>query len=372
MPGPLPTRPRRFAPVAVLFGLLAASACARTTALPPASAPPPPVADSEHPPAPKPSDIEGYAGAVKRALRVRHPMRLLHRMGIARLGPVRLRPDGPPQGWANGMTLAPFVRAGVVEDGTRPRVLVDQAGVRLLLYVERDDAMPVVQADTLLRPRPGMQVGPLPDEGMAVLRKGAWVRLEQRRGEELQVRHREVGSGYVDAAALGVTVEFDGEPSRLERGQPRKAGRATELRVSPDGRALKSIADQRELRVFPEHTRDGHTLVYEEATCDRYGFVGFVATQDIGGPWQAYLLGCPYYREKLSPHWGDAWSEPRTTIEAGRFLLDPQEPTIVGCAAEEVPAADLGDGRVALPTVWGPITVRLAPAEFEGRCSDGE
>ena len=46
------------------------------------------------------------------------------------------------------------------------------------------------------------------------------------------------------------------------------------------------------------------------------------------------------------------------------------EENVAAAAISLSPAevAELGDGRYAVATIWGPIPVRLAPEGFEGRC----
>src|SRR5690606_6771397 len=130
------------------------------------------------------------------------------RIALVRRGAVRLEPEGADLGVGDLATFDAARRLMVIEDGARPRVIADDAGVRLLLYVDRADARPILVAAAPLRSRPGASVGDPPRGGHVAVEPGAWVDVEARKPGAAKIRYRDEDvdfHGWVPADALGTT-----------------------------------------------------------------------------------------------------------------------------------------------------------------------
>lgn len=293
------------------------------------------------------------------------------RIALARRGPIRLRPSGPELGLHDQAPFPNPERLRVVEDGEQPRIVTDEGGVRLLLYVDRADAQPVVTRTAPLRPSPETSLDGPRRRGHVVLEPGAWVEVKERRDALTRVSYAASDaavSGWLDTEALGTTATVV-EPPALGVRQAYVAKRPTTLLTRPGGKALVSLAtDQAVVEVDPR-TESGHRFVEYRPPCERSHFyVGFVRDRDLYQPNFGSVVGCGSGGGSPATLFGDAESAPRIVVGAGRFLLDADEPVLVGCVVAPTAVADLGGGRFAVATIWGPVPVRLAPEGFEGRC----
>ncbi len=358
-----------------------AAPTAPTEATPPSSPQPGPEAEprakaeTETTPAPP---IEGYAELAE----VLKPFLYSWysaptRIGIARLGAVRFHPEGPDLGLATRDALPQFRRLPVLEDSERPRVVADEDGVRLLLYVDRADARPVVVSRAPVRPKPSVQFRDPPKRGHAVLQPGAWVEVVTRQQNAVEVKHHDqrLTTGWIDPDALGTSYTIpapDEDEDQSKSGDPIAlvTKRSTAILTRPGGKRLKAVPNDEVVVALTSRPRDGYRLVEYEPGCHRdVSYVGFVATRDLFSPNYGRGFGCGTSSPRYQRLWGSAQNEPRHSIEAGRFLLDPERPTVViGCVTQATELAYLGEGHYAVATMWGPIPVRLAPEDFEGEC----
>lgn len=293
------------------------------------------------------------------------------RIALARRGPVRLRPDGPELGLHDAQPFSDAPRLRVLEDAERPRVVTDGSDVRLLLYVDRQDAQPVVTRTAPLRPSPATALDGPQRRGHVRLEPGAWVDVEER-GDVLTrvslAASDEVVSGWIATDALGTTVTVV-EPAELGERHAYVAKRPTKLLTRPGGKALVALAEEATVVELDPRLESHHRWVEYRPVCERrLSYVGFVRDRDVHSPNFGSLVGCGSGSGSPAKLFGDAETAPRVVVDAGRFLLDADEPTVVGCVLAPTEVADLGDGRYAIATIWGPVPVRLAPASFEGRC----
>lgn len=378
-----------------VFGCAASTAPAQPSVAPPVAATPaePPVAEPpaaepppvEPPPAAAPSEaaapvqaapppaivVEGYTAELAAALADPWWRGGGTRIAVARRGAVRLRADGPDLGLRDQAPLAKGARFKVVEDAERPRVVATERSLRLLLYVERQDARPVIVRAAPLRPQPGATFADPPQRGHAVLRPGAWVDVVARDGAMVQVVYDEPKarlSGWVDAEALGTTATIvrgvaDERPVYAVR-------RATRLLVRPGGEALTELRAGEMVTARTERAKGRARLVEYEPPCqDDFFYVGFVPAGDLQEPEHGIGYGCGFGSGSPGERsFGEFDLMPRVTIAAGRFLLDPDRPQVVGCALAPTEAVALDDGRHVVATSWGPVPVRLAPEGFAGKC----
>ena len=129
------------------------------------------------------------------------------------------------------------------------------------------------------------------------------------------------------------------------------------------------LEENDEVEVITEKPRRGYRLVEYQPGCeDDVSYVGYVRTRDLFQPEYGLGYGCGRGGMGVPLSWGDFKEAPRVKVEAGRFLLMPNEARVVGCAVKSLSAASLGDGLHAVPTIWGPVKVRLAPEGFDGAC----
>ncbi|MCB9714812.1 MAG: hypothetical protein H6712_13175 [Myxococcales bacterium] len=368
---------------------IALAACARAQAPAPEPAPvserptvrvpepSPSPAPAAPEPAPEPIAIEGYEEVAELlAERWIGWWEGEHRMAVARRGPVRFRSDGVEQGLADRELLPGPRRLMVLEDEERPRVVVDEPGVRLLLHVERADAQPVMLARVPLRPEPGFVFLDPPQRGHVVVDLGTWVEALAEEGEATQVRwrgHEVEWTGWVDTQVLGTSVARpeDRSDDDEDAGPELVTKRTTALRERPGkGKTLVTLDDDEFVRAVTKKASRGHRLVEYTRPCeDDVSYVGFVAARDLEVPDFGAGYGCGSGSPGYSRPWGAAESAPRVTIEAGRVLLEPEgPPRVIGCVRESVEMAELGGGVHAVATMWGPILVRLAPEGFGGPC----
>jgi hypothetical protein len=372
--------------LAGFFALLSLAACARRAA--PAAAPSPappepePVSvaveaevDEAPEPVAAPIRIEGYSDEIA-ALLVERSLWWRYsdlRISLARRGPVRLTPEGPDLGLADGGEFSTAQRFVVVDDGPRPRIATDTP-VRWLLYVDRADAQPVVVAPVPVRPKATTKLDSRKPRGHAVLQPGAWVDIVTPGETDVEVTYQRfdqkgVLQGWVDAAALGTTIDMSKVAPAPDR-VGYAARRSTTIRATPGGKVLGTIDADDGMSQLAPGTREGHRFVEYGQPCeDGYTLVGYVKAADLFQPNTGHGYGCGGGSGTVSAVWGEFESAPRVQIAAGRFLLDPDHPTLVGCVAKPTEFADLGDGRFAAATIWGPIRVRLAPEDFEGSCA---
>lgn len=383
-----PTRPLPPSVRALCVGwvLAGALACATTpTPQPPAPAPAPVQPEAPPPEATPPSTapapaapaitITGYTPEVATILAERYtwwrsgPTRI----ALARRGSIRLRPDGPELGLRDEAPFADPPRLRVVDDAERPRIVTDDDDVRLLLYVDRQDARPVVTRAAPLRPSPETSLDGPRRRGHVVLEPGAWVDIEEQRGALTRVSSPTLDgalSGWLDSEALGTTATVAEPPAVGER-QTYVAMRSTPLLTRPGGKALVTLEEHAALVELDPRTESGHRWVEHRPVCEpSYSYVGFVRARDVYQPNYGSVVGCGSGGGRIRRVLGDAEAAPRVILDAGRFLLDADAPVVVGCVLAPTEAADLGDGRHAIATIWGPVPVRLAPATFEGRCGD--
>lgn len=322
--------------------------------------------------APAPVVIEGYSTEVAAALARPQWGLGSTRTAMVRRGAVRLRSDGPALGLRDQAPFPEPQRLQVVEDGDRPRVaVVSYSGhlshsVHLLLYVERQDARPVIVAEAPLRAGPTASTE---GRGHVVLRPGAWVDVTAREGEAARVVFdgvKPARKGWIDAAALGTTATVS--PSDRGAQDMYETRRATPLLVRPGGAALTRIAAEEIVGALAP-AKAGHRLVEFWPSCSyELYYVGYVQTGDLGPRSHLKLIGCGRGGVASPLSFGEYEATPRIDVAAGRFLLDPERPQIVGCVSAPSRLADLGDGRLAVATIWGPVPVRLAPEDFTGVC----
>ena len=297
------------------------------------------------------------------------------RMALARRGAVRLRPDGENHGFADGEPFAVSIPLTVLDNAQRPRVLSEQGGVRLLLFVERADATPLVLERAPLAPEPGFEFHDPPRQGHVVVLPGTWVHELEREDGAVLVRldRKRSRKGWIDPAAIGTSFVGAEAPVNDDADEQSwlQAKRRTKLRTRPGGPVLVTmLADERAI-ALTEGPSDGHWLVeYNQPYNEEVAFVGFVVSGDLRQPNMASLSGNGKGWFSPRTSWGDSESAPRVEVEAGRFLLDVERPVVVGCVATPAELADLGEGRYAVATMWGPIPVRLAPESVDARCGE--
>lgn len=293
------------------------------------------------------------------------------RIALARRGSIRLRPEGPELGLRDAQPFADPQRRRVLEDGERPRIVTEDGDVRLLLYVDRQDAQPIVTRAAPLRPTATTVLDGPKRRGHVRLEAGAWVDVAERRDALSRVSFSAIDtvvSGWIANEALGTTATIVAPPEAAER-QAYVTKRASLLLTRPGGKrlvALEEGATVVELDPLPE---SGHRWVELRPPCeDSLFYVGFVRERDVHSPNFGSLIGCGSGSGSPPRLFGEAEDAPRLVLDAGRFLLDADAPTVVGCVLRPTEVAELGDGRYAIATPWGPVPVRLAPARFEGRC----
>lgn len=336
----------------------------------------------KHPPARKEPAIVGYTPDVARVLGARNAAWFGAdiRIAVSHRGAVRLRPDGPVYGLADGAAFPSLSPMAVLDDTERPRVVTNDPHVRMLVVVDRGDAQPVVVRPAPLLPTARSNIDDPPRHGYVELQRGAWVDLEAQQADHARVtiaidahgeNQAEALSGWVHLDALGTTAAAPGSDDQdtdEERWFVTK--RTTKLRERPGARkALVGVAAKTTVVALTAGPKAGARLVKYRPFCERnIAYVGFVAARDLQRQPNAGGLGFCGIRTFPAGPVEDATSAPRTTLSAGRFVLDPDEPRVVGCVLQPSEVADLGEGLYAIPTIWGPIPVRLAPESFEGPC----
>lgn len=300
------------------------------------------------------------------------------KIAVSRRGAVRLLPDGPELGLRDRSPFAAARRLQVLEDAERPRVVIDDGAVRLMLYVDREDARPVLLRAAPLRPDPQTTFGDPPTRGHAVLQPGAWVDVLATDGAMAQVSYGEPASelsGWIEADALGTTFTFI-PPPPADQGEDQdvrdsRVKRATKLLTRPGGKTLATLEKDDPVSPLLPSADKGYRLVRYRPACESgFVYVGFVRQSDLYTPDFGTGTGCFTGSPSIPRVFGEAESAPRTTLPPGRILLDVDSPTVVGCIHDEVEVAELGDERYAVATVWGPVPVRLAPRDFHhGQCA---
>lgn len=260
----------------------------------------------------------------------------------------------------------------VVESGERPRVAAFGGHLRLLVYLDRGDAQPVMVARAPLRAEPDLSAA---DQalGFVTLRPGAWVDVEERRPEAVLVRSVERPfAGWVApdrVSAIGPLRDDEWK----EPGKPMwSSTRRVAISKTPGGERLGDVEEGELVIETPTLSRRGHRWVTYRPPCQMDHLLsGFVPEQALesfsdgpdaggGGCASGSLIG---HGMPGLPKGGE-----HVTLAAGRFLVDPDGPTVVGCVANDVDAIDLGQGRYAVPSLWGPLVVRLAPADVDATC----
>lgn len=301
------------------------------------------------------------------------------RMAIARRGAVRLRVDGPDHGLADGAPLATHTQFAVIDNAERPRVVIDQGDIRLLLFVDRADAHPVILSRSRLAPSAGFEFRDPPQRGHGVLLPGTWVRELERKDRAVLVRleRDRPREGWIDAAALGTSFVGATVPASPDKDELSwmQARRRTKLAARPGGRALVTIQAEHTVRLLTERGNERaagrYRLVeYSDPFDDEIAYVGFVSSRDLRHPVREVSSSGDSGWLLHKTHWGEAKSAPRVEVEAGKFLLDVEHSVVVGCVVKPAELADLGGGRYAVATLWGPIPVRLAPDSVDQRCGD--
>ena len=165
---------------------------------------------------------------------------------------------------------------------------------------------------------------------------------------------------------IGTTVTQRARPAESRMGL--RARRKTRLLARPGGAVLTTISLDDAVLALAEPSGGYRRVEYAPPCAREFAYVGFVREGDLDQPNYGQLIGCGRGGGQASASFGEFAAAPRIAVAAGRFLLDTERPQVVGCvrAATELP--DLGDGRVAVPTLWGPLQVRLAPEGFTGPC----
>jgi len=340
----------------------------------PASESPAPAPAAAKPPPPPPKTVSAEEALIAEVLG-RDELRwdtAAIRLGVGTRGAVRLQPEGADLGLADDKSVG-LKKLVAIDDGPRPRVVTDEGGVRLMLYVDRDDAVPVALRRARLRPGPEFEFESPPQRGHVIVEPGTWVRALKRTGDSVRVRYSGLAashSGWVDDAALGTTYVREPDRTRRSPQWPRRSvKRAATLRVKPGGASLRKLRHRDFIEVRPPADTGRPVFVEYTDRCEREITVaGFLGARDVMPRRKAPAPRCDPATTSLAPSWGDAKSKPRVEIEAGRFLLDADASVVVGCVLRTTPLADLGDGKYAVGTTWGPIPVRLAPEGLAGKC----
>lgn len=377
-----------------MWGLVLAAGACRAPAAPvvppsatPATPEPAPSAEIAAPASPDVAPTPTVAGdtdEVRAALARRDvswtdaPTRIV----LGRRGPIRLHPEGDDLGLADLAPLQFDVRLWVVTDGAQPRVAVDAGGIRLLVHVRRDDAQPVVLTDAPLRRAATRGFADPPRRAHLILHPGAWVHVLETRTDSVRVTHQAepdapVWRGWIDADVLGTTVTLVDEPydedeavAQMDQWWTVRAD--TDLRMRPRGTRMHRLWRGQSVRAIGR-PKDGHRLVAFTFPCNRtVTYVGFVPTGDIFQPNYGMAHGCGWGPQHPPPSFGSQRDAPKLTLKAGRFLVDPEHETLVGCVAKDTEVADLGEGRYGIATLWGAVPVRLADPEIEGACAEDE
>jgi|GEM_PF-2321907 len=297
------------------------------------------------------------------------------RIRLARRGPIFFTAQGRHHGAADEVAFQRPSSFLVVADTEYPRIVVEAGGVRLLVYVRREDAVPVVVADAPLRPSSDLSEVDATERGYIVLRAGAWVDVEDTTESSARVVYtrRDDGQdlrGWIDASVLGSTVTLGG-PSADDRESANSwwvTRRKTGVAVTPGGPLLAEAFEGESVRELGR-LQGPHRLVEYAPTCDEnVRFIGYIRDADLFRPNWGAAIGCGWKAGTEPRRWGDAESFPRVELAAGTFLIDVDTNELVGCVVEPEEVADLGDGRYAVATIWGPALVGVADPGIAADC----
>ena len=297
-------------------------------------------------------------------------------LSVARRGAIRWRPDSQAIGLDDGVPVGENHQDYfVVDDGERPRIVIDEFGVRLLAYVDRADLRPVMLSRAPLAPEPDFSFEAPIRRGHVILEAGTKVQTLERRNGRAQVKYKSPGRwfhGWVDDAVVGTTFVRDRKRKRATKVVTRRirdVARKTKLRLSPNGPGMLDVADNEHVTALGKPTAEGVQLVEYQLPCNEEAtYIGFIDGRQLTDPAERGS-GCGYGAIGLGIEWGDAASAPRAQIEEGRFLLDSEGQTVVGCVRTQTELAHFGKGLYGVPTHWGVLPVRLAETDaYAGRC----
>jgi hypothetical protein len=300
-------------------------------------------------PTPPPIVIEGYSAEVAAVLAESHVVWRggRTRIALSRRGAVRLRPDGPDLGLRDGASFPAPKRLQVLEDAERPRVVTDERDIRLLLHVDREDARPILVRAVPLRPTPGTTLGDPPHRGHVILKSRAWVDVTAHDGTMVRVTHGDsnrVRSGWIEADALGTTATV---VARTDDWTAYMTKRNTKLLARPGGKLLTKLDVDVTVLAISSKAVDGHRLVEYHPPCeDDLAYVGFVRERDLHQPNYGVGHGCGFGSPGIPRLFGDADPAPRVVLDAGRFLLDADQPLVVGCVLAPTEVAELGEAAM--------------------------
>jgi hypothetical protein len=287
-------------------------------------------------------------------------------------GHVRYFPDGADLGSGDYGTLKDPLRFYVIDDGDWPRIVTNDPNVRMLVYVDVEDAVYQLVSRTALRPTPD----PIPDpppHGLVVLHPGARVEVLEDRDDVLQVEYRrgkkEAHRGWVTIDRLSKTAvgyEQDAvEPryivtKRVDISRP--GSRKPMVRIPKN--AFVNLLDTK-------GTSPSALIDYRQQCDLDVSYVGYVPRKnvveaDFGRGFSCGAAGSRYVRT-----WGKNKNAPKTKVAAGQFLLDPERGKVVGCVVQETELADLGDGLLGVASPWGALPVKLSPPRSD-KCGAGE
>lgn len=287
--------------------------------------------------------------------------RVKRRAWVGRLGELRLRPEGPVVAQGPGVP-AHDVEGVVVAEGARVGMVLNQIGFQVRVYVESTDLAEVVTRDVKLTADPDQP--PTPDDVGIILHIGARPEVAERRGDAARVS----GGcdaieyvGWLPSAALGRVFE-----APAERTAVLEAYLASDAEIfdGPRGGRLArfhgGLYDTREYEHSLEllgRPRNGfQKVIHATWFCTFRGWAK-VADVSANGPGNDVWGGDSLDR-KMCEHGAGKEVQPAGTllVHAATHVVFAR--TESALSLEKVPGAT--DGRVCLPTEWGPLEVTPA------------
>lgn len=333
------------------LALTLALACAG----PPAGEPPPAPSPSLPAPAPPPPAADVARREFLRTYLAPDARdRLERRAWLARLGEVRLTPDGPAILKGSGAPVT-FEQLIVVDDGPRIGVIVgDMSPVRMFVYLDPTDLAEVVTREVKLSQSSSRNET---DDLGVYLRPGARVTVVERRDAAVRVvdECRDLDSeGWVPPDALArifprqPEVDGDRDDTNILSG--------SHLTLRPGGPpvAVFQQYDPRDF-VYPAvrlgKPRRGWQRV--EYLADDCRARGWIATTNLSDDGTDLWGGLGLTQQKVPC---DDTTE-RVTLDPGILLVHADSRLPFAVVAERTTLFRSTGARLCLPTFWGPVDV---------------
>jgi hypothetical protein len=364
---PVDSERLRVMAILIAFALSLPGGCAGPPASGPPSSDPSP---SGQPPAPTPSPtIDGARRQILRtylAPDVRD--RSDRRAWLARLGEVRLTPDGPAIIAGTGAPASPE-QLLVVEEGPRIGVVVgDMARIRMFVYVDLTDLAAVVGRETKLsqsasRSEPG-------DLGV-YMRAGARVTIAEIRGAEGRVVdpcQNFDAEGWLPGDALARVfsrppeVEGEGDDTYILSGSV--------MTLSPGGPPVAEFHDFDPSGFFYSAVRIGkprrgyQRVEFLAEDCRARGWVATANLSDKGSD----VWGGLTQTQQALPC---ATSAERVPLVPGVVLVHADSRLPFAVVNEPTELFRTAGDRLCLPTFWGPVEVTALAAPEPRRVAGG-